>query len=377
MNSKKIQRLAAVLVLSAAMTVPCAGQKAAYAEEMVVTDVAAGDTETSVSTEEDNTAADTETTDAETADTDTADTGTTDAEAAEKEAEPELTEMEKKWADRVMVTVDDHLNVRAEASADSEIVGRMYPNTVAAVIKQGDEWTKIRSGKVKGYIKTSYCLFGMDAYKNFKNVCFKSATVTSTTLNIRSKANTDSSILKTVDKGTTLRFLKNSGDEWVKVKSGKVTGFVYKKYVDIGYNTEDAQTIKQIEAQKKAEKEAEEKAKNAYSATDEEIDLLAALIECEAGSEPYDGMVAVGAVVLNRVKSSSYSNTISGVIYEPYQFGPARSGLLAKALNSSIPTSCINAAKEALSGTDPTGGLLHFNRNNGTGKLVIGHQMFY
>ena len=296
-------------------------------------------------------------------------TAATDTKAAADSANSEI---EKKWANKVMVSVEDHLNVRKEASKDSEIVGRMYPTSVAKVVKNGDEWTLIKSGNVKGYIKTSYCLFGMDAYNNMKSVCFKAATVTSSTLNIRKKASTSSAILKTVLKGTDLKYIKKSGTEWVKVKSGDVTGFVYKKYVDIGYNTTTALTIEE------EKEESEEESTYIYPATDDEVALLAALVQCEAGSEPYDGKVAVAAVVLNRVKSPSYSSTISGVIYEPYQFGPARSGQLSSTLSSGKTSAdCYNAVRDALSGSDPTGGLLHFNRNNGSGRLVIGHQMFY
>lgn len=63
-----------------------------------------------------------------------------------------------------------------------------------------------------------------------------------------------------------------------------------------------------------------------------EQELLAALIYCEAGNQPYEGQVAVGAVVMNRVRSGSYPNTISEVIYQSGQFGPAMTGWLDSVL---------------------------------------------
>ena len=106
--------------------------------------------------------------------------------------------------------------------------------------------------------------------------------------------------------------------------------------------------------------------------------LLAAIIQCEAGSECYEGKVAVGAVVLNRMRSGRYPNSISGVIYQRGQFGPARNGSLARVLaNGNISSSCKQAAADALAGSDPTGGKLNFHRANGAAGLVIGNHVFF
>lgn len=84
--------------------------------------------------------------------------------------------------------------------------------------------------------------------------------------------------------------------------------------------------------------------------------LLAAVINGEARGEPYTGQVAVGAVVLNRVKSSSFPNTISGVIYQKGAFSSVDDGQI----NASITQSCYNAATDAINGWDPTGGAIYF-----------------
>lgn len=84
--------------------------------------------------------------------------------------------------------------------------------------------------------------------------------------------------------------------------------------------------------------------------------LLAMLINGEARGEPYTGQVAVGAVVLNRVKSSSFPNTIAGVIYQKDAFSCVDDGQI----NKPIENSCYNAARDALNGWDPTGGALYF-----------------
>lgn len=86
--------------------------------------------------------------------------------------------------------------------------------------------------------------------------------------------------------------------------------------------------------------------------------LLARLINGEARGEPYQGQVAVGAVVLNRVKSSQFPNTISGVIYQKGQFSCVTDGQFDKPIDKN--STVYKAAKEAMSGADPTNGALFF-----------------
>ena len=107
-------------------------------------------------------------------------------------------------------------------------------------------------------------------------------------------------------------------------------------------------------------------------------DLLACLIYCEAGNQPYTGQVAVGAVVINRVRSAAYPNTVSGVIYQKGQFTPAGSGRLATRLAMGATSACYQAADEAMSGATPVGNCLYFRtvipEVNGT---IIGDHVFY
>ena len=106
--------------------------------------------------------------------------------------------------------------------------------------------------------------------------------------------------------------------------------------------------------------------------------LLAALIHCEAGGEPYEGQIAVGAVVMNRVRCPAYPDTIPGVIYASGQFTPAMNGKVDRVLASGkIYPSCIQAAQEVLAGSCNVGDRLHFRRNNGREGLVIGNHVFY
>ena len=107
-------------------------------------------------------------------------------------------------------------------------------------------------------------------------------------------------------------------------------------------------------------------------------ELLACLIYCEAGGEPYTGQVAVGSVVINRMRSAVYPNTMVGVIYQKGQFTPARSGRLATRLSLGATESCYRAADEAMAGAQPVGNCLYFRtkipRING---IIIGGHVFY
>lgn len=107
--------------------------------------------------------------------------------------------------------------------------------------------------------------------------------------------------------------------------------------------------------------------------------LLANLIYCEAGGEPYDGQVAVGSVVINRVLSSVYPNTVVGVIYQKSQFTPAGSGRLATALELNRATeSCYRAADAAMSGVTNVGNCVYFRTPiEGLTGIRIGGHIFY
>ena len=107
--------------------------------------------------------------------------------------------------------------------------------------------------------------------------------------------------------------------------------------------------------------------------------LLANLIYCEAGGEPYAGQLAVGAVVVNRVLSSVYPDTVTGVIYQNRQFSPVASGRLAIALAENRATpACYQAADEAMSGVTNVGNCVYFRTPiEGLTGISIGGHIFY
>lgn len=139
---------------------------------------------------------------------------------------------------------------------------------------------------------------------------------------------------------------------------------------------------KQLEEEKRLSALAASSAKRDISEVvfaDGDRFLLANLIYCEAGGEPYAGQVAVGAVVINRLLSSVYPDTITGVIYQNGQFSPVKSGRLAAALAVNKATeSCYRAADEAMAGVTNVGNCVYFRTPiPGLTGISIGGHIFY
>ena len=117
---------------------------------------------------------------------------------------------------------------------------------------------------------------------------------------------------------------------------------------------------------------SEEDGNKSYAASassTSDLQLMARAINGEARGEPYEGQVAVGAVILNRVRSSSFPNTIAGVIYEPGAFTAVSDGQINVPIaeNSTV----YKAAQDALNGWDPTGGAIYyFNPDTATNKWI-------
>lgn len=320
---------------------------------------------------------------------------TTEVQAAEQNSgtqeEPELTEEEKEWQQYLMADVKEALNIRAKKSEDSEIVGKLRKGDRAVIKKSGKTWTKIESGSVTGYVKNEYCVMGSDALAYAKKNCAMIATVNIDGLRVRGEQSTDSKIIKTMEKGDVLTVdtKADTSEEWVAVEAGSGTSYVSAEYVLLSYQTGKAISIEEEKAAIEAAKQ--EKAKEAAASsvikttqgkaveanTDDET-LLAAIIQCEAGNQSYECQLAVGAVVMNRVKSSRYPNSISKVIYQSGQFGPVTNGSLSRRLKNGVSSTARRAAKAAISGKDNTGGCLYFNAaSTGHSGTRIGAVVFW
>ena len=278
----------------------------------------------------------------------------------------------------VMANVHNALNVRAEADETADKVGMLYKDCGGTILERRDGWTKLQSGNIIGWASDEYLLFGAEAQALANDVGKMVATINTETLRVRMEPNTDSGIYGLLPKGDIVEVLSQE-DGWVCLDYEGSDGYVSVEYLMLDFIIDSGETMEEIKARQAKEEEAKRHKNYGEYTTDADTELLlAALIQCEAGSESYEGQVAVGAVVMNRVRSGAYPNSIHGVIYASGQFTPAMNGKVNRLYESGkISESCIRAAREALSGASNVGDLTHFRRNNGREGLVIGNHVFY
>lgn len=314
----------------------------------------------------------------------------------EEETEPELTpeQIERlAWENALIANVEESLNVRTEADEESDLAGKLAKGDRAQILESSSEWTKIQSGELIGYVKNEYCIFGLNALAHAKENFDTIATVNIEGLRIRKEMDTESTIIRRLEEGDELVVDTQAEVEegWVAVKYKGGTYYVSEKYVTVSMKVGTGLTMAQIEEIRRAEEKAKKKAEqlaaqqamqqasqqkpsqqqsssnNNTAANVDDLTLMAAIIYCEAGGEPYETQLAVGAVIMNRVQSVGYPNSLYGVIYQRGQFGPARTGKLERVLRQGKATSsCYRAAQEALNGADNTNGCFFFNDYNGT-----------
>ena len=286
------------------------------------------------------------------------------------------------WIGRVMAKVDESVSVREEANTDSAVVGKMFRGDAGEILEQADGWTEIQSGDVTGWVSDEYLAFDEEAAERAAEDVPKIATVTTDTLKVRDEPSTEASVIDLIGRGEKIE-VGEEQDGWLEILySDGEKDYISAEYVEVTCEYGEAKTIAEIEAEEAARKAEEEKAKRtknlgAVAASGDEVTLLAALIQAESGNQPYEGQLAVGAVVMNRVRSGGYPNSIQGVISQPGQFGPAATGQVASIMANGPKASCMQAAQAAINGETVIGSLTHFRRAGSTDGIVIGAHVFY
>lgn len=184
----------------------------------------------------------------------------------EENTQEETVQVEEKKAkvesNQVVANIDSYLNIRSEASEESEVVGKFYTGNVGTIVERGEEWSLVSSGNAYGYVKNDYLLFGSDAENYIENNCDQVAKVTAETLNVRAEESTESEVITLSDEGDTLTVLGQENG-WFKVAvTSEEVGYVSSDYVYIDYIYETAVTIEEEEAAAAAaaEREAAEQA---------------------------------------------------------------------------------------------------------------------
>lgn len=323
-----------------------------------------------------------------------------EAEKQEEAEQPKKDQPASEWTTKLMPDVEEYLNIRGEANEEAEVLGKLRRGDAADIIERGEEWSKISSGSVEGYVKNEYCVFDEAAETMAYELGTVYATASTGGLRVRAQANAteETEIVHVMEEGEKIKVDTQAEvpEGWVAVKTSDTTAFVSAEFVTVELKLgkaisieEEREAIRRAEEEAAAKQRAAAKAsssqtsgggtqqREAVAASYDDVTLLGALIQCEAGGECYEGQVAVGAVVMNRLRRG-YAGSISGVIYQSGQFSPASSGALARVLANGVSGSCLSAAQEAINGVDNVGGATQFrSASSGQGGIVIGNHVFY
>lgn len=264
-----------------------------------------------------------------------------------------------------VVTAEDGIFVRAAASTDAEIVGSLYLNDTGNVLAEDGEWLYINVYDITGYVKAEFVLTGDEA----------KAYIEQNQADEDAEAQQNSSGMNKSDK---------TEQEDKKDTSGS------------------AQTTEQQKTETTTETTTTETTENQpttptgnngstvtvtyrspVTLSEEDINLMASVMTLECGSESYEGQLAVANIILNRYLSGAYGSTMSDVCYAPNQFTVVSSPKFQSYVQNGAQASCLQAAREALSGVNNIGSYTQFrpvsnvNTNNLGSYTIIGNHIFF
>ena len=300
---------------------------------------------------------------------------------AEEEIEIEVIvteEEETVSSNTVFAKVSDSVNVREEPNEEAQKVGKLFKNCSGTMLEQADGWTKITSGNLVGWVNSDYLYFGEEADQKIAEVGTLKATISTDALRVRKEASEYAGVYKLAKKDEKFTVVEEL-DGWIGVKvDDETVGYVSAEYATVEFTTEKGKTNQELADEERAEQLKKlTKNRGAVPSSVSETALLAALIQAEAGTQPYEGQLAVGAVVMNRVRSGGYPNTVMGVITQPGQFPPARNGTVGAMVSRGAKASGVRAAEAAINGETNVGGAVHFGRVGKAVGIVIGSHVFY
>ena len=271
-------------------------------------------------------------------------------------------EQQGQMQNKALAITEPYLDVYSADDENSSVNGRLYKNTVVDVLEVNGSMTKISSGNCEGYTKTAALLFNQEAEVIAQTLDEKDI-LTGYTIEEAEAKEAEEEAARIAEEeriAAEQEAARIAEEERIQaVISRTISG------TDISYNS-------------------------TMSVSNEEIYLLACIIDWEAAYEPYEGKLAVANVVLNRVRSSNYPNSITGVIYQKSQFSGASDGAggpsakFQNRLNRGIRTQeCMDAALEALSGKNNIGGYTSFrmvsitNLSAMSDYVIIGGHVFH
>ena len=304
-----------------------------------------------------------------------------------------------------VIDAKDMLDIHAEANTASAVIGQVMEDGHVAILAKYNDWVQIQAGEIAGWVPAENLV--ETEISNEEAVAANEQVIAERTGETASEdeffaeeevqqdetaalqaeaseaAQNEIEEVQAAEEAARIEAeaqAKAAAEEAARIEAEAQAKAAAEEAAQL---EAEAQAKAAVEEAARIEAEAQQAALAAQTAqtaaiSAEELKLLANIIYCEAGSESYVGKVAVGNVIMNRVKSASQPNTITEVVYAKGQFSPVRNGSLQRALSSDkADAACYQAAIEALAGAQPVGGKLFFRRNNGRSGQVIGHHVFY
>ena len=303
-----------------------------------------------------------------------------------------------------VIDAKDMLDIHAEANTASAVIGQVMEDGHVAILAKYNDWVQIQAGEIAGWVPAENLV--ETEISNEEAVAANEQVIAERTGETASEDEFFAEEEVQQDETAALQAEASEAaqNEIEEVQAAEEAARIEAEAqakaaaeeaarIEAEAQAKAAEDAARLEAEAQAKAAAEEAARIEAEAQQaalaaqaaqtaaisaEELKLLANIIYCEAGSESYVGKVAVGNVIMNRVKSASQPNTITEVVYAKGQFSPVRNGSLQRALSSDkADAACYQAAIEALAGAQPVGDKLFFRRNNGRSGQVIGHHVFY
>ena len=302
-----------------------------------------------------------------------------------------------------VIDAKDMLDIHAEANTASAVVGQVMDDGHVAILAKYNDWVQIQAGEIAGWVPAENLveteISNEEAVAANEQVIAErtGATASEDEFFAEEEVQQDETAALQAEASETaqneIEEVQAAEEAARLAAEAQAKAAEEAERIEAEAQAQAAEEAARLAAEAQAKAAAEEAARIAAEAQQaalaaqaaqtaaisaEELKLLANIIYCEAGSESYVGKVAVGNVIMNRVKSASQPNTITEVVYAKGQFSPVRNGSLQRALSSDkADAACYQAAIEALAGAQPVGGKLFFRRNNGRSGQVIGHHVFY
>ena len=303
-----------------------------------------------------------------------------------------------------VIDAKDMLDIHAEANTASAVIGQVMEDGHVAILAKYNDWVQIQAGEIAGWVPAENLveteISNEEAVAANEQVIAERTGATASEDEFFAEEEVQQDETAALQAEASEAAQNEIEEVQATEEAARIEAEAQAKAaaeeaarIEAEAQVKAAEEAARLEAEAQPKAAAEEAARIAAEAQQaalaaqaaqtaaisaEELKLLANIIYCEAGSESYVGKVAVGNVIMNRVKSASQPNTITEVVYAKGQFSPVRNGSLQRALSSDkADAACYQAAIEALAGAQPVGGKLFFRRNNGRSGQVIGHHVFY